>query len=59
MVSSTDPSYHLDIYNASSSDYTLKTMFQPALVGMPFVIGYTRIIYWTYRGKTQLTVSSY
>ncbi len=59
MVSSTSPEFNLDIYNAASSEYTLKQMFKMALVGMPFVIAYTSIIYWTYRGKTRLTDSSY
>ena len=57
--SSINPTYNLDIYNASSSLYTLRTMFTLALIGMPFVLAYTSIIYWTYRGKTQLTSSSY
>ena len=60
MIPSTiDPAYHLDIYNASSSAYTLKTMFNLALIGMPFVMAYTSIIYWTYRGKTTLNSNSY
>jgi cytochrome d ubiquinol oxidase subunit II len=59
MVSSTNIEYSLDIYNAASSDYTLKTMFILAAIGMPFVIAYTSLIYWTYRGKTTLTDESY
>lgn len=59
MVSNIQPGYSLDIYNASSSDYTLRTMFYVAIWGMPFVLGYTSIIYWTYRGKTKLDESSY
>jgi cytochrome d ubiquinol oxidase subunit II len=59
LVSTLNPDWSLTIYNASSSDYTLRTMFFLALIGMPFVIAYTSIIYWTYRGKTELTDSSY
>ncbi len=59
MISSTDAALNLDIYNAASSKYTLKQMFKMAIVGMPFVIAYTSIIYWTYRGKTVLNDSSY
>ncbi|MEM6632744.1 MAG: cytochrome d ubiquinol oxidase subunit II [Bacteroidota bacterium] len=60
MIPSTlNGAFSLDIYNASSSNYTLKTMFGLALIGMPFVLAYTSIIYWTYRGKTVLTDSSY
>jgi len=59
MISNITPDYNLDIYNASSSDYTLKTMLKVAVFGMPFVIAYTSLIYWTYRGKTRITDSSY
>ena len=60
MIPSTlDPEFSLDIYNAASSSYTLNTMFVLALIGMPFVVAYTSIIYWTYRGKTVLTDHSY
>ena len=59
IVSSIDPTYSLDIYNSSSSEYTLKTMLLLALIGMPFVIGYTSMIYWTYRGKTVVGEDSY
>ncbi|MEZ4851768.1 MAG: cytochrome d ubiquinol oxidase subunit II [Bacteroidia bacterium] len=59
VISSVSPELSLDIYNAASSDYTLKTMFYLALIGMPFVIAYTSIIYWTYRGKVKLDENSY
>lgn len=59
MVSNLSPEFNLDIYNASSSDYTLKTMLTFASFGMPFVVSYTIIIYWTYRGKTRIDESSY
>ncbi|MFA0961191.1 cytochrome d ubiquinol oxidase subunit II [Roseivirga sp. BDSF3-8] len=59
MVSNIDTLYNLDIYNSASSAYTLRVMFILALIGLPFVIGYTSIIYWTYRGVTRLTDSSY
>lgn len=59
MISSLNPDFNLDIYNAASSEYTLRVMFIMAVIGMPFVIGYTSIIYYTYRGKTRLDESSY
>ncbi|NMM48161.1 cytochrome d ubiquinol oxidase subunit II [Marinigracilibium pacificum] len=59
IISSIDPLNNLDIYNGSSSQYTLRTMFFVAIWGMPFVIAYTTLIYWTYRGKTKLNESSY
>jgi cytochrome d ubiquinol oxidase subunit II len=55
----TNLSYSLTIYNASSSERTLFTMLIIALIGMPFVIGYTIFIYRTFRGKVHLDESSY
>ena len=59
MISNITPDYNLDIYNGASSEYTLRTMFFVAIWGMPFVVAYTSLIYWTYRGKTKITDSSY
>lgn len=44
----------LTIYNAASSPATLKIMFIIALIGMPLVIAYTGIVYWTFRGKAKV-----
>ncbi len=44
----------LTIYNAASSQSTLKTMFIIALIGMPLVASYTAIVYWTFRGKVEV-----
>ena len=49
----------LTIYNASSSPRTLTVMLVIALIGMPFVIGYTIWIYRVFRGQTVLTETSY
>lgn len=57
--SSLDPAWDLDIYNASSSAKTLKIMLVIALLGMPFVVAYTTIIYWVFRGKVRLGKFSY
>jgi cytochrome d ubiquinol oxidase subunit II len=54
-----DLAQSLTIYNASSSPRTLTTMLVIALVGMPFVVGYTIWIYRVFRGKTVLTETSY
>lgn len=59
LVSNIAPDYSIDIYNGSSTAYTLRTMFWVAIWGLPFVLGYTSLIYWTYRGKTELNESSY
>ena len=57
--SSLNADWNLNIYNGASTDYTLKTMFFIAIWGMPFVLAYTSLIYWTYRGKTKIDETSY
>ncbi len=59
MVSNLSPKYSLHIYNAASSQGTLKTMLILSCIGLPFVVVYTTIIYRTYRGVTRLDESSY
>lgn len=44
----------LTIYNAASSENTLGIMLLIALIGMPMVISYTAIVYWTFRGKAKV-----
>ncbi len=55
----TDLNNSLTIYNASSTERTLFTMLIIALIGMPFVIGYTIFIYRAFKGKVQLGGESY
>ena len=38
----------LTMYNAASSDSTLRTMLIIVLIGMPFVLTYTATVYWTF-----------
>lgn len=59
LVSSMSSQYNLTIHNAASSNKTLGIMAIIAMLGMPFVLAYTAIIYWTYRGKVQLGEHSY
>ncbi len=59
LVSNMDPAYSLTIYNAASSQKTLAIMRNIAFLGMPFVITYTVVIYWTFKGKTELDKHSY
>jgi cytochrome d ubiquinol oxidase subunit II len=59
IVSSIDPHYSLNIYNAASSAKTLKIMLLVALLGLPFVFSYTAIVYWVFHGKVQLGKFSY
>ncbi|MFW5950500.1 MAG: cytochrome d ubiquinol oxidase subunit II [Gemmatimonadota bacterium] len=59
LVSSIDPAYNLTIYNAASSETTLGIMRLIAFLGMPFVLAYTIVIYWVFRGKVKLGAHSY
>jgi cytochrome d ubiquinol oxidase subunit II len=60
MVHSTPmPEHSLTAYNAASSQKTLMIMFIIAAIGMPIVAAYTMSIYWIFRGKVELTESSY
>ncbi|SFI66007.1 cytochrome d ubiquinol oxidase subunit II [Planctomicrobium piriforme] len=59
VTSSPHPEHSLTIYNASSSQLTLKIMSVIALIGMPFVVSYTAIVYWTFRGPVKLDKHSY
>ncbi|MBK9120575.1 MAG: cytochrome d ubiquinol oxidase subunit II [Phycisphaerales bacterium] len=54
-----NPVFSLDIYNSASSEKTLQIMAIIAFLGMPFVLTYTAIIYWTFRGKVELGKFSY
>jgi len=53
------PENSLTAYNAASSTTTLQIMFIIAALGMPLVVAYTLSIYWVFRGKVQLTETSY
>jgi cytochrome d ubiquinol oxidase subunit II len=59
IVSSVNPAWSLDVFNAASSQKTLGIMAIIALIGMPFVLTYTAIIYWVFRGKVELGKFSY
>jgi cytochrome bd ubiquinol oxidase subunit II len=54
-----DPALSWTIYNAASSPKTLGIGLLIAGIGMPFVLAYTGIVYWTFRGKVRLDPSSY
>jgi len=49
MVPALNPEYSLTIYNAASSQLTLKVMLVMALLGMPIVLVYTTVIYRIFR----------
>ena len=57
--STPDAGQSLTIYNAASSPKTLGIMLVIAAIGMPCVLAYTAVIYWTFRGKVQIGEHSY
>ena len=56
---SNDPALSVSIFNSGSSTKTLSIMLLIAGIGMPFVVAYTSIIYWAFRGKVTLSEQSY
>lgn len=54
-----NPENSLTIYSAASSKKTLGIMAIVAGIGMPFVVGYTFLVYWTFRGKVEIDHHSY
>ena len=57
--SSPNPENSLTIWNAASSVRTHGIMLLIAVIGMPAVLLYTALIYWTFRGKVRLDEHSY
>jgi cytochrome d ubiquinol oxidase subunit II len=51
MVSSTNPDWSLNIYNASSSPYTLEVMSIVAAIFVPIVLAYQIWSYWIFRKR--------
>ena len=54
VLASNDPALSLTLSNSSSTQLTLTVMLIIALVGMPFVIGYTIYAYTLFKGKVIL-----
>jgi cytochrome d ubiquinol oxidase subunit II len=57
--SSPNPEHSLTIWSAASSARTHGIMLLIALIGMPAVLSYTMLVYWTFRGKVILDEHSY
>jgi cytochrome d ubiquinol oxidase subunit II len=51
MPSSLNPDWSLTIYNASSSDYTLRVMSIVALIFVPLVLAYQGWNYYVFRQR--------
>jgi cytochrome d ubiquinol oxidase subunit II len=59
VTASNDPALSLTMRNASSSETTLGIGLVIAALGMPCVLTYTGVIYWTFRGKVELDEHAY
>jgi cytochrome d ubiquinol oxidase subunit II len=59
ITSNPDPASSLTIHTAASSPKTLGIMALIAAIGVPFVLTYTAVVYWTFRGKVRLDAHSY
>jgi cytochrome d ubiquinol oxidase subunit II len=59
LLARNDSALSWTIYNAASSAKTLTIGLIIAGIGMPFVLAYTGIVYWTFRGKVVVDEHSY
>jgi cytochrome bd ubiquinol oxidase subunit II len=59
LMSTIDPAYSLNIYNAAASEKSLSIMLVFVAVGTPLVLGYTVFVYATFRGKVKIDEHSY
>lgn len=53
------PENALTVWNAASSPKTLGIMAAIAALGMPMVLAYTGLVYWTFRGKVRVDEQGY
>ena len=56
---SNDPAHSLTLYNAASSEKTLAIGLVIVAIGLPFVLAYTAVVYWTFRGKVRMGEGGY
>ena len=59
VTASNDPAHSWTMYNAASSEKTLGIGLLIVIIGLPFILTYTAVIYWTFRGKVVLGENSY
>lgn len=59
LLSTINPAYNLDIYNAASSTKSMQIMLTIVAIGTPLVLGYTFFVYRTFWGKVKLDETSY
>ncbi len=54
-----EPANSITIYNAASSEKTMRLLLRIALMGTPLVAIYTGFVFWTFKGKVRLDETSY
>ena len=59
LLSTSDPTNTLTVYNAVASDKSLGIMLLFVAIGVPLVLSYTIIIYKTFWGKVKMDETSY
>jgi cytochrome d ubiquinol oxidase subunit II len=59
VTSRPEAAHSLTIWNAASSERTLAIMLAIAVIGMPLVLAYTAIVYWTFRGRVRVDETGY
>ncbi len=59
ILSTQSPEFNITIYNAASSEHSLRIMLIMAAIGAPLVMSYTAFVFWTFRGKVKMDESSY
>jgi cytochrome d ubiquinol oxidase subunit II len=59
IMSTVDPAYDITVYNAASSENSLRIMLNITAIGAPLVIFYTVFVYKTFWGKVKLDETSY
>ena len=59
VTASNNKTYSLTVFNAASSPGTLRTMLLFALVGMPFVLVYSAVVFRAFKGRVRLGDHSY
>lgn len=59
LLSTIDTNHNITIYNAASSQKSLKIMLGMVAIGAPLVLAYTIFVYRTFKGKVKLDEHSY
>jgi cytochrome d ubiquinol oxidase subunit II len=54
-----NPANSITVYNAASSEKTMRLLLTIALIGTPLVAVYTAFVFWTFKGKVRLDETSY